>query len=289
VARRGVLNAAFTLKELRELTKIEAAHCRIDLAHFDHINITGLLDRLSRPRRRLTEYMHSIAKNSPTLTESVKNKKKIIDIQFHRTPVEIVLDNEQSQNVRAVKFQVSQYDLNQINEPGRKFDTEEALNSLRMIKTDSVELQPAELVVRSIGYKNVSIDEASVPFDKKQGVVPNERGRVLGRHGLYCTGWIKRGPRGVIVDTTSDAHETADQLCSDITAGLSSSDAKKQLDQKPGSDAVLAMLQQRGVRFVDKTGWSKIDAEERRRGALVGKPREKISSVAEMLKIANFE
>jgi adrenodoxin-NADP+ reductase len=274
VARRGLLNAAFTLKELRELTKIPSATCHIDLAQFREIGIESLFEKLSRPRRRLTEYMYSIAKN----TASAAGGKKVIKIEFLKTPRQIILDRDE--HVRGVKFECNSYDLKQWCEPGRKFDSEEALNSLKVLQNGNSEISDADLIVRSIGYKNVSIDEESVPFDKKQGVVPNERGRVTGREGLYCTGWIKRGPRGVIVDTTSDAHKTANQLCADIAA------SHKQATSRPGSEEIIRLLKERHVQFVDKSGWARIDAEEVRRGALAGKPREKINNIAEMLQVA---
>lgn len=98
---------------------------------------------------------------------------------------------------------------------------------------------------------------------------------------LYCTGWIKRGPRGVIVDTTSDAFETAQRLCSDLVS-LRSQDG----DSKPGSEAILQVLRDRNVRVVDKEGWARIDLEEKQRGRQSGKPREKFSSINEMLDVA---
>lgn len=98
---------------------------------------------------------------------------------------------------------------------------------------------------------------------------------------LYCTGWIKRGPRGVIVETTSDAYETAHRLCTDLSR-LSSSE----IDAKVGSEAILKALRERNVQVVDKKGWLRIDEEEKRRGRDLGKPREKIKNIDEMLAIA---
>lgn len=99
---------------------------------------------------------------------------------------------------------------------------------------------------------------------------------------LYCTGWIKRGPRGVIVDTTSDAFETAQRLCSDLSENF---DQIKETI-KLGSDQILRVLRERSVRVVDKQGWKKIDDEEKRRGQENGKPREKMRSIDEMLSVA---
>ena len=105
----------------------------------------------------------------------------------------------------------------------------------------------------------------------------NEHGKVIGKEGLYCTGWIKRGPRGVIVDTTTDALETAKKISTDLNT-LSG--------EKEGANQITQLLNERKVRFVDKDGWSKIDQEEIKRGKLKGKPREKFQKIEEMLDVA---
>lgn len=84
-----------------------------------------------------------------------------------------------------MKFVSNRYDVDFSSPSDLKLDTEEALNALPVIedKSKQVEIMPADLVVRSIGYKNVSID-SDIPFDKKAGVVPNQQGRVLGANGI---------------------------------------------------------------------------------------------------------
>lgn len=65
-------------------------------------------------------------------------------------------------------------------------------------------------VYRAVGYLSDSLPE--IPFDSQAGVIPNEAGRIFdeGAHlpGLYTTGWIKRGPVGLIGHTKGDANET---------------------------------------------------------------------------------
>lgn len=277
VARRGILNAAFTLKELRELTKIDSTSCRIDLEQLSQINVTKILNKLSRPRKRIVEYMYNIA----TKSQSVESdNKKRIEFVFMRTPTEIVGASSGDKNVTGVKFKVSRYNED-FNRNDIKLDTEEALNSLSIIDDPSkaIETLPADLVIRSIGFKNVNIDE-DIPFDKKHGVVSNQCGKVIGKQGLYCTGWIKRGPRGVIVDTTTDAYETAKKLCNDLTTSQPANSSKK------GSEQILELLKSRNIQVVDKLGWMRIDQEEVRRGKENGKPREKFQNIQEMLKVA---
>lgn len=273
VARRGVLNAAFTIKELRELTKIESLDCQIDPKYFEEIDLDRNLNKLSRPRKRITEFMFNLSKK-PT---SPNNKK--INLVFLKTPIEVLGRSDDPVNpvVTGVKFKNNKYNFD-FKRWDIRLDSEEALNALPVVEdpTQNVETMPADLVVRSIGYKNINIDQ-DVPFDKKTGTVANDRGKVIGKDGLYCTGWIKRGPRGVIVDTTTDANETAKKICQDLTT---------MNESKQGGDAIVDLLTKRNVEFVDKVGWSRIDEEEIRRGKLIGKPREKFQKIDEMLKIA---
>ena len=42
---------------------------------------------------------------------------------------------------------------------------------------------------------------------------------ILLTHRLYCSGWVKRGPVGVILTTMNDAFETADNIAADIDTG----------------------------------------------------------------------
>ncbi len=104
--------------------------------------------------------------------------------------------NKDSKMVTGVKFQPNKYDIDYVRSL-EKLDSDEALNSIPCIanKDAEVDIVQGDLVIRSIGYKNVNIDK-DVPFDKKRGVVSNKLGKVIEKDGLYCTGWIKRGPKG---------------------------------------------------------------------------------------------
>ncbi len=84
VARRGILNAAFTIKELRELSKINSLNFKICLN--EEFNEIEVLKKLSRPRKRLTEFMLKTA-NSEQIDG---NKKKTLNVVFLRTPLEIL-------------------------------------------------------------------------------------------------------------------------------------------------------------------------------------------------------
>ncbi|TDO17934.1 ferredoxin--NADP+ reductase [Mycobacterium sp. BK086] len=137
------------------------------------------------------------------------------------------------------------------------------------------------MVLRSIGYRGTPI--ADLPFDASRGVVPNEGGRVLADGqtvpGVYATGWIKRGPRGVIGTNRGCALETVDALFEDFMAG--------RLGRPVGTNSdVDALLASRSVPVVDWQGWRTIDAAERDRAAGSARPRVKYSDAAELVAVA---
>ena len=120
---------------------------------------------------------------------------------------------------------------------------------------------------------------AGAPFDEKRAVVPNEHGRVSGEEALYVSGWLKRGPSGVILTNVNDAAETAAALLADRAAGILGGGGG-------GGEAIAPLLAAQPAPVVDFGGWLKVDAEERARGAKLGKVREKVTDVDEMLRVA---
>lgn len=89
-------------------------------------------------------------------------------------------------------------------------------------ETDTTFDIPCQMVVRSIGYRSSNIDP-DIPFDSQRNIVPNKHGRVIEeaaasdrQASLYCVGWIKTGPTGVIINTLSDAQETCSSILEDI-------------------------------------------------------------------------
>ena len=120
--------------------------------------------------------------------------------------------------------------------------------------------------------------------------MPNLNGRVVWPDAasaaaqgcaLYVAGWQKRGPSGIIGTNKFDAEETIAQLLSDITSGAT----RLPTGERAGFAAVEAALSARGVQRTTYDDWRKIDEEERRRGKAAGKPREKITTIEEMLRI----
>lgn len=138
------------------------------------------------------------------------------------------------------------------------------------------------LVLRSIGYRGEPVPD--LPFDERRAVVPNEHGRVIGADGspmtgVYVSGWIKRGPRGVIGSNRVDAEETVEAVIADFIAGT--------LAAPSGDRAALrALVEQRQPDLVDRVGWKAIDQAERGAGKSAGRPRVKFTTRVDLLQAA---
>jgi len=140
---------------------------------------------------------------------------------------------------------------------------------------------PLQAIYRAIGYWGSALPE--IPFDETKGVIKNEGGRVL--PGIYATGWIKRGPVGLIGHTKSDAMETIENLVAD---------AEKLTDpESPELSNVLGLLSARGVQFTDWAGWLRLNAHELKLGddfaGPISRERVKVVDREEQVEIARAE
>uniref|UniRef100_A0A4W3H8J1 NADPH:adrenodoxin oxidoreductase, mitochondrial n=1 Tax=Callorhinchus milii TaxID=7868 RepID=A0A4W3H8J1_CALMI len=212
-----------------------------------------------RPRKRLTELMVKTALEKPSAKEAKRQEEaaKEWGLRFLRSPVQI-LPTSDGKHVAGIRLSV-----NKLEGSGE---------SLRSIQTEELEDVECGLVLSSIGYKSHPIS-SSFPFDNKKRVIPNHLGRVLNTPGLYCSGWVKRGPTGVILTTMNDSFETAESVVKDVKSGSLNLSVPK-----AGFSAVQALLQQRGVCLVSFPGWEKINEAELAKGAKLGKSREKLSN-----------
>jgi len=135
-------------------------------------------------------------------------------------------------------------------------------------------------VIRAIGYRSLPLP--GLPFDERGGVVPNDRGRVVDPESgeaqprEYVTGWVKRGPTGLIGTNKADSAETVAAMLEDV-AGLDREAAD------PGPEALVDLLEARGVRYVTFEDWCRLDELETERGAAAGRPRIKYCGIDEML------
>ncbi|WP_227423380.1 FAD-dependent oxidoreductase [Pengzhenrongella sicca] len=147
---------------------------------------------------------------------------------------------------------------------------------------------PVQAVYRAVGYFGSPL--VDIPFDDLKGVIPNNGGRVIDVDGdqvpgVYATGWIKRGPIGLIGSTKSDASETIRNLAEDVRADAD----ELRTAAEPDPDAVLAFLAARAVPVVEWRGWELLEAHEIALGAAVGRERIKVVPREEMTAIARGE
>ncbi len=251
LGRRGPVQAAFTTPELLELGELAGADVIVDPADLE-------LDAASEEQLagdtlalRNMETLRAYAERVPS------GKRRALRLRFCTSPVEI-LGDERVEGVEVVR--------NRLVADGR--------GSVRAEPTDERETLPCGVVFRSVGYRGVGLE--GVPFDEGRGTIPNEAGRVLDSEGravprVYCTGWIKRGPSGVIGTNKKDANETIAALLSDVGEGrLTPTGAT--------AAAVDALLAERGVVVVTQEGWEAIDAVERALGEPQGRPRVKLAT-----------
>ncbi len=133
------------------------------------------------------------------------------------------------------------------------------------------------------------MESLGINFDDSRGVISNDYyGRVIRPSqsgtskpvpGMYCAGWVKRGPTGVIANTMEDAFATAEAILNDWCNGASF------LPGGQGWPALKRETDDKGIRTVSWDDWLRIDAAERARGKERGKAREKFTTVEEMLNV----
>jgi len=150
----------------------------------------------------------------------------------------------------------------------------------KAVGTGRKEIVRCGIAFKSIGYTSVQMP--GVPFDRNVGTVPHRQGRVVGSDGaaipgLYACGWAKRGPTGVLVTNRMDAEETLESLLADLRQSPAGPNS--------GWEGIRPILDARDVPYVSFRDWKKLDQVELQRGKPVGKPREKLVSVDEMLRI----
>ena len=264
VGRRGPVQAAFTIKEVREMLKLEGANFRgVGDGMFPEMK------EMARPRRRMLELLKKGR-------EWNNEAEKSWSLDFCLKPEEIVVEGGKVREVVARKMELEDVS----DERSRVRDGEE---SVRL---------PVDVVFRSIGYRAEAIpgmEEIGAEFDEKTGTIKHDGfGRILpvGEGGLaiYCAGWVKRGPTGVIASTMTDAFETAEAIVEDWKKN------SQHLEEKKGWEGVKNEAEAKGYdlsEIVHWTGWQNIDQAEKSAGHAKGKPREKIDSVGEMIHVAN--
>mmetsp|Transcript_14244 Transcript_14244/g.34734 ORF Transcript_14244/g.34734 Transcript_14244/m.34734 type:complete len:502 (+) Transcript_14244:226-1731(+) len=266
IGRRGPAQAAFTIKELRELTRLDGVRCVISRDEIEKGSNSASLEEIanSRPLKRKFELLKTVAAGQ---NQDRDDGDRALSIGFFLNPTRILESETKPGSVGAVECDVTRLE----GEAGRQ----------KAVVTGEKVALPADLVLTSVGYQSSGIGD--VPFDEKRSVVPSSNGRVVGIQGdqvtgVYVTGWLKRGPTGIIGTNIPDAKETAQSICEDFRSGIIGRASMKSGD--------IRTLLQNGKPVVSFEGWKKIEAVEHERGSELGKPREKIVDWKELLRVA---
>jgi ferredoxin--NADP+ reductase len=257
IGRRGPLQATFTTLEVRELGDLEGlgdVDVIVDPADFADISDEDL-EAAGKTVKNNVKALRGYAEREP------RGAKRRIVFRFRTSPIEIRGDS------KVASIVLGHNEL--VDDNGR------------IVAKDTGEREevPAQLVVRAVGYRGVPTP--GLPFDEKSGTIPHTAGRIDGRRNEYVVGWIKRGPTGVIGSNKKDSQDTVDTLISDLSgadlADVDADYAKKLVD----------WLLERQPKLITDDHWKLIDEHERSAGQPHGRPRVKVTSVAELLRIGH--
>jgi ferredoxin/flavodoxin---NADP+ reductase len=261
IGRRGPAQVAFTSAELRELGRLDGVDVRVDPeeVELDPVSSRWLAEEGTFTARKNVELLREFAARPASA-----GARRRIELRFLSSPVEI----RGSGGVEAIDVR-----RNQI------VRTDDGALRARALD-EPVRTIECGLVLRSVGYRAVPLPD--VPFDDRDFVLPNERGRVRAADGeplpgVYAVGWIKRGPTGILGTNKRDAEETVSCLVADLGAGALPE------PQDPGRDQIDALLAERNSDVVTVEGWRAIDGHELERGRGEQRPRVKLASRDELL------
>ena len=278
IGRRGPAQAKFTTKELRELGELQGVDVVVgdgeaDLDAFDPTGESARLAREDRHVRGNYQVISGWAARPPAGAE------RRLTMRFWLRPVEI----HGPERVTGLTLERTGLD-----------------SSGKFTGTGSTETLDAQLVLRSVGYQSVPLP--GLPFDERSCVVPNEAGRVIGPDGAplpgeYVSGWLKRGPTGVIGTNKSDAAQTVRALLQDLAGGPGPDDVQVpragllrypqvQPDGgagEPGAESFAGLLATRGITPVTYDDWLRIETAEKELATALGRgARVKLASRAEL-------
>jgi ferredoxin--NADP+ reductase len=257
IGRRGPLQATFTTLELRELGDLEGlgdVDVIVDPADLADISDDDL-EAAGKTVKNNIKALRGYAEREP------RGANRRIVFRFRTSPIEIKGED------RVESIVLGRNEL--VDDNGRIVAKD----------TGSRDEVPAQLVVRAVGYRGVPTP--GLPFDEKSGTIPHTAGLVQGSRNEYVVGWIKRGPTGVIGSNKKDSQETVDTLIQDLEGG---SVADFGADH---SEKLVEWLLERQPKLITDDHWKLIDEYERSAGEPHGRPRVKVCSVAELLRIAH--
>ncbi len=264
VARRGPLQAAFSPVGVRKFADLEQAVACVDPAELKLEAVSQRLLEQTQDKRIL----RNLAFFNRIQANRTDANKKTIRFLFRRSPIEIVGAEGHVQGIKLASNELF----------------EDPLGNLKLSQSEASETHPADLVFNSIGYQVKPVE--GVQVDQSRGVIANREGRMIDLAtdrvipGRYVVGWAKRGANGVIGTNKRDSLATLKHLFDDIAQWSAAPNDKPSQEQDTAR-----WLTSKGVRFVRFDEWQQIDATELSQGDRTGKPREKITSVQQMIEL----
>ena len=257
IGRRGPLQAPFTTLELRELGDLEGlgdVDVIVDPADFADISDEDL-EAASKTVRNNIKVLRGYSERAP------KGAKRRIVFRFRTSPIELKGEG------RVESIVLGRNEL--VDDNGRIVAKDTG-------QRDEV---PAQLVVRAVGYRGIATP--GLPFDERNGTIPHSDGRIEGSRNEYVVGWIKRGPTGVIGTNKKDSQQTVDTLIEDLRGATPAEFGEDH------STELVEWLLERQPKLVTDDHWKLIDEHERSSGEPHGRPRVKLTSVADLLRIGH--
>lgn len=258
VGRRGPAQVAFTTKELRELTRLPG------------INYAGLPADLASNAREAVKGDRARSRMLGLMEKPLSGPGPTFALDFLRSPVRFLGDD-------AGKVNAVEWGMNELADGGA-----------RARDTGTRETRPTDMVVEAVGYRSEPISDL---LPHARGRVHNDEGRVRGAAGeiprVYTSGWVARGPVGVIASTMQDAYGVANHVIDDIRSPpLEDGDNWLPRVPEPGRPEAVERGLKEG-RVIDIARWDRIDRAERELGKKTGRDeREKFPTVEEMLAAA---
>lgn len=263
--RRGPAQVKFTPLELRELGELRDVDMVVYDEDFDYDDASLAAIETNKQVKVIDRVLQSW-RQRPSANGAGGEASRRLHFHFYARPVEVKKDADG--RVAALV-----YERTRPNDEGGV----EGTGEFREVAVQAL--------YRAVGYFGSPLP--GVPFDKRHGVIPNQEGQVLHKDsnervpGVYATGWIKRGPVGLIGHTKSDAMETIRHVINDQGSWWTPED--------PSEEAIPALLAARGVRWTDLEGWHRLDEHEIALGAPHERARIKVVPRDEMIKISRGE
>jgi ferredoxin--NADP+ reductase len=262
LGRRGPAQSAFTTPELLGMREVPA----IDIVVESDESLDPHSESGVRPEPNLSyDTRLKLRAMREIVASGARGMSRRVVLRFLRAPIEVV-GGDRTRGLVVARTQLV-------------LEADRRVTARVMEETHTIE---TGMVIRSVGYRAAPM--AGLPFDERRAVISNRRGRVVDDQdaaipGAYVTGWIKRGPTGVIGTNKHCARESVEALLEDHGRG--------RLPHPTGGARELdKLLDERAPGRLTRTDWCRLDAHEVSTGRAQGRPRVKVVDVAQMKAVA---